>query len=219
MDEVRELAERERPKLIFCGGTAIPRTHRLRQRSPRSPARSDAVLVADIAHIAGLVAGGAHPSPVGHAAVISTTTHKTLRGPRGAMMMCDERARQGDRPRRLPRPPGRPAQPHDRGHRGRAQGGRRPTTSRRTRTQIVANAKALAAALARARLRPGVRRHRQPPDARRPDQQGHRRQAGRAGARPGRHRAQLQHGALRPAQAVRPVRHPARHAVGHDARG
>jgi glycine hydroxymethyltransferase len=47
------------------------------------------VLVADIAHIAGLVAGGAHPSPVGHADVISTTTHKTLRGPRGAMLMCN----------------------------------------------------------------------------------------------------------------------------------
>src|SRR5207302_4914247 len=49
-----------------------------------------AVLVADIAHIAGLIAGDAHPSPVGHAPVISTTTHKTLRGPRGAMLMSDE---------------------------------------------------------------------------------------------------------------------------------
>jgi glycine hydroxymethyltransferase len=88
MDEVRELARRERPKLIFCGGTAIPRTIDF-------PAYAEiarevgAVLVADIAHIAGLVAGGAHPSPVGHAEVISTTTHKTLRGPRGAMLLCD----------------------------------------------------------------------------------------------------------------------------------
>jgi glycine hydroxymethyltransferase len=88
MDEVRDLALAERPKLIFCGGTAIPRTIDF-------PAFAEiakevgAVLVADIAHIAGLVAGGAHPSPVGYAQIISTTTHKTLRGPRGAMLMSD----------------------------------------------------------------------------------------------------------------------------------
>jgi glycine hydroxymethyltransferase len=89
MDEVRSMALAERPKLIFCGGTAIPRT--IDFPAFASIAREiDAVLVADIAHIAGLVAGGAHPSPVGHADVISTTTHKTLRGPRGAMLMCTE---------------------------------------------------------------------------------------------------------------------------------
>jgi glycine hydroxymethyltransferase len=87
MDEVRDLARREQPKLIFCGGTAIPRT--VDFAAFGEIAREvGAVLVADIAHIAGLVAGGAHPSPVGHADVISTTTHKTLRGPRGAMLMC-----------------------------------------------------------------------------------------------------------------------------------
>ncbi len=89
MDEVREIALRERPKLIFCGGTAIPRT--IDFPAFAEIAREvNAVLVADIAHIAGLIAGGAHPSPVGHAGVVSTTTHKTLRGPRGAMLMCDE---------------------------------------------------------------------------------------------------------------------------------
>jgi glycine hydroxymethyltransferase len=88
MDKVREIALAERPRLIFCGGTAVPRT--IDFPAFASIAREvDAVLVADIAHIAGLVAGGAHPSPVGHADVISTTTHKTLRGPRGAMLMCD----------------------------------------------------------------------------------------------------------------------------------
>ncbi len=86
MDNVRDLARAERPKLIFCGGTAIPRTIDF-------PAFAEiarevgALLVADIAHIAGLIAGGAHPSPVGYADIISTTTHKTLRGPRGAMLM------------------------------------------------------------------------------------------------------------------------------------
>jgi glycine hydroxymethyltransferase len=87
LDEVRDLARTHRPKLIFCGGTAIPRT--IDFPAFAEIAREvDAVLVADIAHIAGLVAGGAHPSPVGHAEVISTTTHKTLRGPRGAMLMA-----------------------------------------------------------------------------------------------------------------------------------
>ncbi len=88
MDEVRSLALAERPKLIFCGGTAIPRTIDFPAFASIA-AEAGAVLVADIAHIAGLVAGGAHPSPVGHASIISTTTHKTLRGPRGAMLMSD----------------------------------------------------------------------------------------------------------------------------------
>jgi glycine hydroxymethyltransferase len=97
LDEVRDLARSERPKLIFCGGTAIPRTIDF-------PAFAEianevgAVLVADIAHIAGLIVGGAHPSPVGYAPVITTTTHKTLRGPRGAMIMSDaEHAKPLDR--------------------------------------------------------------------------------------------------------------------------
>ncbi|MFJ8960369.1 serine hydroxymethyltransferase [Lentzea sp. NPDC102401] len=97
MDEVRALAQAERPKVIFCGGTAIPRT--IDFPAFAEIAREiDAILVADIAHIAGLVAGGAHPSPVGHAPVITTTTHKTLRGPRGAMILCDaEHAKAIDR--------------------------------------------------------------------------------------------------------------------------
>jgi glycine hydroxymethyltransferase len=86
MDRVRELAIAEKPKLIFCGGTAIPRL--IDFEGFAAIARDvDAILCADIAHIAGLVAGGAHPSPAPHADVISTTTHKTLRGPRGAMLM------------------------------------------------------------------------------------------------------------------------------------
>jgi glycine hydroxymethyltransferase len=87
-DEVRDLARKERPKIIFCGGTAIPRTIDFAAFAEIA-AEVGAILVADIAHIAGLVAGGAHPSPAGHAPVITTTTHKTLRGPRGAMVMSD----------------------------------------------------------------------------------------------------------------------------------
>jgi glycine hydroxymethyltransferase len=86
LDEVRELARKERPKLIFCGGTAIPRRIDF-PAFAEIAGEVGAILVADIAHIAGLIAGDAHPSPVGHADVLTTTTHKTLRGPRGAMLM------------------------------------------------------------------------------------------------------------------------------------
>jgi glycine hydroxymethyltransferase len=86
LDEVRALALKERPKLIFCGGTAIPRTIDFAGFAEIAR-EAGALLAADIAHIAGLVAGGAHPTPVGHADAIATTTHKTLRGPRGAMLM------------------------------------------------------------------------------------------------------------------------------------
>jgi glycine hydroxymethyltransferase len=89
LNEVHDLAKEHRPKLMFCGGTAIPRTIDFPGFAEIAK-DVDALLVADIAHIAGLIAGGAHPSPVGHAPVISTTTHKTLRGPRGAMLMSDE---------------------------------------------------------------------------------------------------------------------------------
>jgi glycine hydroxymethyltransferase len=88
-DEIRSLALEHRPRLIIAGGTAYPRT--IDFEAFASIAKEvDAVLLADIAHISGLIAGGAHPSPVGHANVISTTTHKTLRGPRGGMLMMDE---------------------------------------------------------------------------------------------------------------------------------
>ncbi|MFI6120344.1 serine hydroxymethyltransferase [Streptomyces sp. NPDC051064] len=86
LDEVRDLARAERPKLIFCGGTAVPRV--IDFAGFAEIAREvGAVLVADVAHIAGLIAGGAHPSPAPYADVVSTTTHKTLRGPRGAMLL------------------------------------------------------------------------------------------------------------------------------------
>ena len=88
-DEVRRLARQHRPKLIQCGTTAYSRV--IDFDAFRSIADDvGAVLFADIAHIAGLVAAGVHPSPAGRAQIVSTTTHKTLRGPRGGMILCDE---------------------------------------------------------------------------------------------------------------------------------
>jgi glycine hydroxymethyltransferase len=88
-DRVRELAREHRPKMIQTGYSAYPRTIDF-QAFGEIAREVDAILFADIAHIAGLVAAGVHPSPVGHAPLITTTTHKTLRGPRGGMILCDE---------------------------------------------------------------------------------------------------------------------------------
>jgi glycine hydroxymethyltransferase len=145
MDEVRDIALRERPKLIFCGGTAIPRTIDFPAFAAIAK-EAGAVLVADIAHIAGLIAGGAHPSPVGHAEVISTTTHKTLRGPRGAMLMCDEQHAKAIDKAVFP---GLQGGPHNQTTAGIAVALREAAqpSFREYAASIVANAKALAAEL------------------------------------------------------------------------
>lgn len=88
LDEVAELARKHKPKVLFCGGTAVPRTIDFAGFAQIAK-EVGSILVADIAHISGLVAGGAHPTPVGHAEVVTTTTHKTLRGPRGGMILCN----------------------------------------------------------------------------------------------------------------------------------
>ena len=86
-DVVAEIAHQVQPKLIICGASAYPRT--INFEYFRAIADNvGALLMADIAHIAGLVAVGLHPSPIGYAHFVTTTTHKTLRGPRGGMIMC-----------------------------------------------------------------------------------------------------------------------------------
>ncbi len=90
-DSVRAKAQQVRPKMILCGYSAYPRTidfARFRQIADEV----GALLFADIAHIAGLVAAGVHPSPFPHAHIVSTTTHKTLRGPRGGLLLTNDEA-------------------------------------------------------------------------------------------------------------------------------
>lgn len=88
-EEVRELARKYRPKLILAGASAYPRTIDFEKFSEIAR-EVDAYLMVDMAHIAGLVAAGLHPNPVVHADVVTTTTHKTLRGPRGGTILCKE---------------------------------------------------------------------------------------------------------------------------------
>ena len=97
LDQVREMAPEHRPRLIWTGASAYPRTWDF-EAFAEIAAEVDAVLVADIAHFSGLVVGGVHPHPFPHASIVTTTTHKTLRGPRGGMILSkEEYARDLDR--------------------------------------------------------------------------------------------------------------------------
>lgn len=88
-DELQKIAEDTKPKMIICGASAYPRIINF-QRIEQIAKSVSAIIMADIAHIAGLVAVGLHPSPVPHCEFVTTTTHKTLRGPRGGLILCRE---------------------------------------------------------------------------------------------------------------------------------
>jgi glycine hydroxymethyltransferase len=88
-DELEEIAVREKPKMIIGGGSAYPRQFDF-ERMRAIADKVGAYFLVDMAHFAGLVAGGAHPSPVPHAHIVTTTTHKTLRGPRSGMILCGQ---------------------------------------------------------------------------------------------------------------------------------
>jgi glycine hydroxymethyltransferase len=145
LNRVEALAKKERPKMIICGGTAYPRIWDF--AGFRQIADSvGAVLVADIAHIAGLVVGGVHPHPLPHAEIITTTSHKTLRGPRGAMILS-----QGKYEKELDRAvfPGLQGGPHNHTTAAIAVALHEAASDefKQYAHQIVANAKALAVAL------------------------------------------------------------------------
>ena len=145
MNMVEDLARKARPKLIFCGGTAYPR-HWDFEGFAQIASAVGAVLVADIAHVAGLVVAGAHPHPFPHAQIVTTTTHKTLRGPRGGMILSD-----GTYAKELDRAvfPGLQGGPHDHTTAAIAVALKEAATEefKAYGHQIVANAKALAEAL------------------------------------------------------------------------
>ena len=168
-DEFAAIAEAEKPKLIIAGASAYPRTLDF----PRFREIADSVgalLMVDMAHIAGLVATGLHPSPVGHAHFMTTTTHKTLRGPRAGLILCTPSG-----PRRSTRPSSRAC----RAGRSSTSSRARPSRSRKRCEPEFAripeggrrNAKVLAEAWPR-RLPDRLGRDRQPPLPRRPREEG-----------------------------------------------
>jgi glycine hydroxymethyltransferase len=151
LNKVEDLARRARPKMIICGGTAYPRVWDF-QGFAAIAKSVDATLVADIAHIAGLVVAGAHPHPFPHAHIVTTTTHKTLRGPRGGMILSD-----GTFAKEIDRAvfPGLQGGPHDHTTAAIAVALKEAATPefKRYAHQVVANAKALATELLRHGLR------------------------------------------------------------------
>jgi glycine hydroxymethyltransferase len=144
-DLVREIARRERPRLLIGGASAYARV--IDFAALRSIADEvGAVFVVDMAHIAGLVAAGIHPSPVPHAQIVTTTTHKTLRGPRGGLILCQERFAKDVDKQVFPGLQGGPLE-HVIAAKAVALGEAMTPEFKRYARQVVQNAQALAAAL------------------------------------------------------------------------
>ena len=133
-DEVLEVAKQHRPKLIVCGGSAYPRTVDTAEFRKIAD-EVDALLMCDMAHFSGLVAAGLHPNPVEHCDIVTSTTHKTLAGPRAGLRPLPRGARSGRRPRGLPGNAGRAADARDRGQGGVLQDRRAPRRSAPTRSR------------------------------------------------------------------------------------
>ncbi len=182
MEGVARLAREHKPKLIIAGGSAYAR-HWDFAGFRAICDEVGAYFVVDMAHFAGLVAGGAHPSPFPHAHVVTTTTHKTLRGPRGGMILTNEE----DLAKKINSAifPGLQGGPLMHVIAAKAVA-LREALSPEFKTYahaVVANAKAMAQPILVGRLQAGHRRHRQPSDAGRPDAEGDDRQGGGSGAR------------------------------------
>lgn len=153
-DELLKIAKRERPQVIYAGGTAYPRTWDFAKFREIAD-EVDAYLVADIAHINGLIVGKVHPDPVPYADVVTSTSHKAIRGPRGGFILCKDRPMKDDPEQRLPDRidkaiiPALQGGPHNNTIAALAVCFREAMTEdfRLYARQIVANAKALATAL------------------------------------------------------------------------
>jgi glycine hydroxymethyltransferase len=150
-DELEQIALREKPKMIIGGGSAYPRFFEF-ARMREIADKAGALFLVDMAHFAGLVAGGVHPSPVPHAQIVTTTTHKTLRGPRAGMILCHEALAKDVDKNVFPGQQGGPLV-HIMAAKAVALREALQPSFRNYATQIVANAKVLAETLASAGYR------------------------------------------------------------------
>ncbi len=217
MDEVEKLAQQHKPKLIIAGGSAYPRIIDFK-RFREICDSVGALLMVDMAHFAGLVAGGAHPSPFPHAHVVTTTTHKTLRGPRGGVILSDdEEIAKKLNSAVFPGMQGGPLM-HVIAAKAVAFGEALRPSFKLYAKNVVENAKALGRDTQIARPRYCVRRHRYPSDAGRPAAETADRQGRRVGARPRSHHLQQEWHPLRSGKADGDLRRAAWHAGLHHAR-
>ena len=195
MDDVRARALEHRPKLILAGGTAYSRTWDWAAFRDIAD-EIGAWLHVDMAHIAGLVAGGAHSSPVPHAHVVTSTTHKSLRGPRGGLILSnDEEIARKINSAVFPGLQGGPLM-HVIAAKAVAFGEALRPEFKNYAAAVVANARAMADELMKGGDRHRLRRNRQPPDAGRPAPQGRDRQGDRGGAGPRAHHGKQERRAL-----------------------
>ncbi len=216
-DEVERLAVEHKPKMIVAGFSAYSKTLDF----PRFRAIADkvgALLFVDMAHVAGLVAAGLYPNPIPFADVVTTTTHKTLRGPRGGLILAraNEEIEKKLNSAVFPGAQGGPLM-HVIAAKAVCFKEALEPGFKDYQAQVIRNAKAMAEVFM-ARLRRGFRRHRQPPDADQPGAPGADRQGRRRGARSGAHHGEQERCAERSAEPVRHLRHPHRHPSGDHSR-
>ncbi len=228
-DELETTAKEARPKLIVAGASAYPRLWDF-ERMAAIAHGIGALLFVDMAHIAGLVAAGVHPSPFPHADIVTTTTHKTLRGPRGGLIFARRELPDGVDPANFPALKGSLGAAIDKTVFPGVQGGplmhviagkavafklAAEEPFREDQRRTVANAAVLAADPRRPGRAGGQRRHGQPPDARRRDPARGDRQGSRAPARRDRDHGQQERHPVRSAAAQHGLGHPPGHAGHH----
>ena len=218
MDEVAKLAREHKPKLIVAGGSAYAR-HWDFARFREIADEVGAYFLCDIAHFAGLVAGGAHPSPFPHAHVVTTTTHKDVARP-ARRHGADQRRghRQEDQFRCVSRPSGRPADACDRRQGGGVPRGADAGIPKLRQGLWFANAKAMAERILAGGYKLVTAGTDNQSDARGPDPEEAHRQGGRGGFGAGAHHLQQERHPVRPGKAFRHLGRPARHAGGDVAR-